>query len=90
MRSRKAASASRTRPAAKAVTLGAGPAVKIPAWVPSYPGSKPEGTFSAQGGEGQGGMFAFKTGDNPKKVLDWYQQSLEGAGFQGRRECQRR
>lgn len=65
----------------ESVTLGGGSAVKIPAWVPSYPGSKPEGTFSAQGGEGQGGMFAFKTGDGPKKVLDWYQQSLEGAGF---------
>lgn len=63
------------------VRFGSGAAAQVPGWVPSYPGSKPEGTFSSQGGENQGGMFAFKTGDNVKKVLGWYEQSLKGAGF---------
>lgn len=63
------------------VSLGSGAAVNIPSWVPGYPGAKPEGTFSSQGGENEGGMFAFKTGDGAKKVLGWYEQSLKGAGF---------
>lgn len=58
-----------------------GAAAKVPAWVPSYPGAKPEGTLSAQGGENEGGMFGFKTGDGAKKVLAWYEQSLKSAGF---------
>ena len=63
------------------VRFGGGAEAKVPAWVPGYPGAKPEGTFSSQGGENEGGMFAFKTGDGAKKVLGWYEQSLKGAGF---------
>lgn len=63
------------------VRFGSGAAAQVPGWVPSYPDSKPEGTFSSQGSESQGGMFGFKTGDNVKKVLGWYEQSLKGAGF---------
>ncbi len=65
----------------EAVSFGGGAAAKVPAWVPSYPGAKPEGTFSSQGGENEGGMFGFKTGDGAKKVLGWYEQSLKGGGF---------
>jgi hypothetical protein len=65
----------------ESVSIGAGSAANIPGWVPSYPGAKPEGTFSSAGGENEGGMFAFKTGDGAKKVLGWYEQSLKAAGF---------
>jgi hypothetical protein len=63
------------------VTFGANSAAQIPAWVPSYPGSKPEGTFSASGGQGEGGMAHFKTSDAGSKVLSYYQDALKSAGF---------
>jgi len=63
------------------VTLGANAAAQLPAWLPSYPGSKPEGTFSASGGDGEGGMAHFKTTDAGTKVLDYYQDALKSAGF---------
>lgn len=63
------------------VTFGANSAVQIPAWVPSYPGSKPEGTFSASGGQSEGGMAHFKTSDAGSKVLSYYQDVLKSAGF---------
>ncbi len=64
------------------VSLGSGVAADIPAWVPGYPGAKPEAGLASQGGENEGGMFGFKTGDGAKKVIAWYEQALKGAGFQ--------
>jgi len=63
------------------VTFGADSAAKLPDWVPSYPGSKPEGTFSASGNEGESGMAHFETSDAGSKVLDFYQDKLKDAGF---------
>jgi len=63
------------------VTFGADSAVKLPAWLPSYPGSKPEGTFSASGNGSDGGMAHFKTGDASSKVIEFYQENLKSAGF---------
>lgn len=63
------------------VRFGGGADAKVPGWVPNYPGSKPEGTFSSQGGENEGGIFMFKTGDGVKQVLGWYEQALKAAGF---------
>jgi len=57
--------------------FGAGSTLKLPSWVPEYPGSKPQGTFSARGddgsGQGEGGMFTFTTHDDPAKVMQYYQ-----------------
>ena len=63
------------------VTFGANSAVNLPAWLPSYPGSKPEGTFSASGSGSEGGMAHFKTSDAGAKVLAYYQEALKSAGF---------
>jgi hypothetical protein len=63
------------------VTFGANSAVQLPAWLPSYPGSKPEGTFSASGSGNEGGMAHFKTSDAGPKVLAFYQDALKSAGF---------
>ena len=63
------------------VTFGAASAVKLPAWLPAYPGSKPEGTFSASGNGNDGGMAHFKTSDAGSKVLSYYQDALKSAGF---------
>lgn len=67
------------------VSLGANSASRLPAWLPTYPGSKPEGLFSASGSglgsEGEGGMAHFKTRDAGSKVLAYYQEALKRAGF---------
>jgi hypothetical protein len=63
------------------VTFGANTEAKLPAWLPSYPGSKPEGTFSASGNGSEGGMVHFKTGDAGSKVLAYYQDNLKSGGF---------
>lgn len=52
-----------------------------PAWVPAYPGSSPQGTFSAQNAEGAQNGFTFKTPDAPEKVAAFYQDQLKSNGF---------
>jgi hypothetical protein len=61
------------------VRIGSGDAA--PAWVPVYPGSSPEGTYSAKSGDGAQNTFAFKTKDAPAKVISYYQDQLKSAGF---------
>jgi hypothetical protein len=63
------------------VKIGGGAGNKMPAWVPVYPGSSPEGTFSASTKDGDNNGFQFKTGDAPAKVLEYYQNQLKAAGF---------
>jgi hypothetical protein len=63
------------------VSFGADASAKLPAWVPDYPGSKPEGAFSASGKEGDGGLAHFKTSDAAPKVLAFYQDALKRAGY---------
>lgn len=58
-----------------------GAAAKLPDWVPAYPGSNPEGNFSATAGEGQGGMASFKTSDAASKVLEFYESEFKAAGY---------
>lgn len=62
-------------------SLGSGGEITLPAWLPSYPGSKPEGTFSASGSGSEGGMAHFKTSDASSKVLSFYEENLKSAGF---------
>ena len=54
---------------------------KVPAWVPDYPGSNPQGAFSAQGKDGQGGTFTFKTKDSTDKVVKYYQDQFQSTGL---------
>lgn len=63
-------------------TFGAGAGVKAPEWIPMYPGAKPEATFSATSGGGQGGAFGFKTHDSAATVVDFYKRELERSGFE--------
>jgi len=60
-------------------TFGAG-TVKMPAWLPAYGGSTVQG-FSSQTANGSGGTFSFKTGDATDKVIAFYKDALEKAGF---------
>jgi hypothetical protein len=63
------------------VSVGVDAEAKLPAWVPSYPGSKPEGAISATGGENEGGMVHFKTADPAAKILAFYTDELKKAGY---------
>jgi len=60
--------------------FGAG-AGKLPSWVPSYPGSLPQGTFAVKGnsndGQGEGGNFTFTTSDPPARVLSFYEDKAK-------------
>jgi hypothetical protein len=60
--------------------FGAG-AAKAPSWMPTYPGGKAEGSFSAQTPEGQATTFTMTTSDGVKNVLDFYERELKAAGL---------
>ena len=60
--------------------FGAG-ADKAPDWVPVYPGSTPQSTFSANTGGEQTGSYTFVTKDAADKVIAFYGDSLKSAGF---------
>jgi hypothetical protein len=62
------------------VKMGAG-ADKTPDWVPTYPGSTPQNTFSASDDKSSTGSYVFSTGDTVDKVLGYYGDSLKSAGF---------
>ena len=54
---------------------------KTPDWVPVYPGSSPQGTFSASSGSEQTGSYTFVTKDPANKVISFYGDSLKSGGF---------
>ena len=54
---------------------------RIPSWIPSYPGSKPEVAFTGSGNGGEAGTFAFKTSDSPQQVMKFYQDKINDLGL---------
>ena len=62
------------------VKIGAG-SDKAPAWVPVYPGSSPQNTFSATSNGEQSGSYTFVTADTPEKVISFYGDSLKSSSF---------
>ena len=54
---------------------------KVPAWVPDYPNSNAQASFSAQSNEGNTGTFNFKTSDSTDKVLKFYQDGFQSSGL---------
>jgi hypothetical protein len=69
----------------KGGSLEIGGDAKIPVWIPQYPGSHPEATFSAKGesgdGIGEAGNFSFQTDDPSSKVLSFYEQKARELGM---------
>ncbi len=61
--------------------FGAGSAAKVPAWVPKYPGAQVVGTFSVQGGEGDGGTFQMKCNGSVETVAAFYEREMKSAGM---------
>jgi hypothetical protein len=62
-------------------TLTVGGKAKVPSWVPDYPGSDPQGAFSASGADGDSGTFGFKTKDSSDKVVQYYQDQFKASGM---------
>ena len=62
-----------------------GGAAKLPSWVPNYPGSEGQATFSIKGaddhGAGEGGNYTFTTSDSPSKVMTFYQDKAKDLGL---------
>lgn len=61
--------------------FGSGSVEKLPDWLPSYPDTKAEGSYSAQNRDGESGGFNFLTPDTPGKVIAFYEDALERAGL---------
>jgi len=69
-------------PAHEGAGLKSGPvSSRLPDWFPTYPGTSPQGTFSAQTQERSQSTFSFKTKDAPPKVIAYYQDQLKAGGF---------
>src|SRR5258708_18664049 len=62
-------------------TLIVGGKAKLPSWVPDYPGSDPQGAFTAAGADGGGGSFTFKTRDGSDKGGQYYQDQFKTVGI---------
>jgi hypothetical protein len=62
-----------------------GGAGKMPSWVPTYPGAKAMGNFTAQGddgsGRGAGGVVTFESSDAPAKVAEYYKDKIGSMGM---------
>ncbi|HUA84282.1 MAG TPA: hypothetical protein VMB85_10520 [Bryobacteraceae bacterium] len=63
------------------LTFGAGGSAKMPDWVPVYPGTSPQGVYSANTPEGSQNTFTFKTNDSASKVAGYYQEQFKGGGL---------
>ena len=58
-----------------------GGAVKLPDWLPAYPGAKGSGLFTSNTKEGESGSAGFETSDSADKVEAFYKDALEDEGI---------
>jgi len=63
------------------MTFGAD-AGDIPEWVPRYPGARSDSLSTVEAGEETSGTFTIHTADEPAAVLDYFERTLEAAGFE--------
>jgi len=63
-------------------TYGTGVAAAVPSWVPAYPGARQEGFNSLESGGEKSGTFTMHTADSVEKVVEWFESTLKGAGFE--------
>lgn len=62
-------------------TAGANAPKNLPAWLPTYPGGKVEGSFDATTAEGRNAMFTVTTAASVDEVAEFYESRLKGAGL---------
>ena len=63
------------------VKIGGGAGGKVPTWIPDYPGSAPQGSFTAQTNEGSSGSFNYKIKDPADKVAKFYEDGFKSSGM---------
>ena len=66
------------------VDIGGNGSVKLPSWVPEYPGSTGHASFSLRANdsnEGEGGSYAFTTSDPASSVLSFYRNEASRRGM---------
>ena len=64
------------------ISFGTGSAIsKMPAWVPVYSGSKPEGVYLSETREQTRNTYSFKTADPATKVAAFFEDRLKANGF---------
>ena len=61
--------------------FGANSVSKLPDWLPAYPDTQIEGSYSADTKDGASGGFHFTTNDSPNKVIKFYEDGLKRAGL---------
>lgn len=64
-----------------AVQIGSNASAKMPDWLPAYPGSNAQGTFSMQDASQSGAAVSFTTKDAVDKVSSFYDDALRKAGL---------
>lgn len=62
--------------------VGSGGDEEIPGWIPRYAGVEPEGSFISSTDQKTEGGFGFKVEDDLDEVVAFYEDELEGAGFE--------
>jgi hypothetical protein len=55
--------------------------VKLPSWVPAYPGANPQGTYSTQAKDSDSASIHFSTRDPLDQVAKFYESGLKGSGL---------
>jgi hypothetical protein len=63
------------------VQIGSNASAKMPDWLPEYPGSSAQGTFSMQDPSQSGAAVSFTTKDPVDKVSSFYEDALRKAGL---------
>jgi hypothetical protein len=59
-----------------------GAQVKLPDWLPPYPGGTPKASFTMKIPDGESVMCTWTTSDSPDKVQQFYQKALQDAGLE--------
>ena len=54
---------------------------KVPTWIPDYPGSAPQGSFTAQTNSGSSGNFSYKIKDPADRVAKFYEDGFKSSGM---------
>jgi hypothetical protein len=57
------------------------PAATLPAWIPVYAATQPQGIFSSDTREETRHTFSFESADPPAKIAAFYEDRLKSNGF---------
>jgi hypothetical protein len=62
-------------------TMQMGGGLKLPGWVPTYPGAQETGSFGINADDSNAGTMTFKSADSAEQIAEFYENTLKGAGF---------